>query len=150
MDERYGTLAGAGSSLPSLGILFLAAVTRQKGFPTALADAAALDLHSDDLLSRVSDASPDVLGLSATTFSIYHAAAFARRVKELSPNITVVIGGPHVSAAQQETMERFSEFDVALIGEGESTIIELLTAIDIDSPLAEIQGIVVRQGTEIH
>jgi radical SAM superfamily enzyme YgiQ (UPF0313 family) len=149
MDERYGSLAGAGSSLPSLGILFLAAVTRQGGYQTGLADAAALDLPSDELLSRVSAASPDVLGLSATTFSIYHAAAFARRVKEQFPDIKVIIGGPHVSAAPLETMERFTEFDVAVIGEGENTIIELLTALDAGSPLDQIQGIVVRQGEKI-
>ena len=145
MEERYGDLAGAGSSLPSLGILILAAVTRQKGFPTTLVDAAALNLNPDRLLERVTSAQPDVLGLSATTFSIYHAAAFAARVKELLPNITVIIGGPHVSAAPLETMERFPEFDIAVIGEGEETIVELLKAVANDSTLDEISGIVRRR-----
>ena len=149
MDERYGSLAGAGSSLPSLGILFLAAVTRQKGYPTELADAAALDLPADELLARVSSAAPDVLGLSATTFSIHHAAVFAGRVKKLFPAIMVIIGGPHVSAAPLETMERFPEFDVAVVGEGEGTIIELLGALEGGTPLEVIQGIVLRQGDKL-
>jgi len=150
MEERYGSLAGAGSSLPSLGILFLAAITRQQGFPTTLVDAAALNLASDVLLARVRTARPNVLGLSATTFSIYHAAAFAARVREILPDILVVIGGPHVSAAPLETMERFPEFDLAVVGEGESTIVELLRAVGNDSGLDEIAGIVVRREGAIH
>jgi anaerobic magnesium-protoporphyrin IX monomethyl ester cyclase len=149
MEERYGTLAGAGSSLPSLGILFLAAVTRQHGFPTQLVDAAALNLGAGDLLARVEATRPDVLGLSATTFSIYHAAAFAARVRELLPDITVIIGGPHVSAAPRETMERFPEFDVAVIGEGEETVIELLKAVDGAGAFDDISGIVMRHDGDI-
>jgi len=144
MEERYGSLAGAGSSLPSLGILFLAAVTRQHGYPTVLVDAAALDLDPEGLLVRVKTARPDVLGLSATTFSICHAAAFAARVREFFPDITVIIGGPHVSAAPLETMQRFHEFDVAVVGEGEETIIELLKALDSGGALDAVSGIVIR------
>lgn len=149
MEERYGSLAGAGSSLPSLGILFLAAITRQYGFETGLADAAARNLDSDELLQRVDSARPDVLGLSATTFSIQHAAKFAARVKERFPQVTVVIGGPHVSAAPLETMERFPEFDVAVIGEGEETIIELLQALDSSGSIGSINGIVLRHGGNV-
>jgi len=145
MEERYGSLAGAGSSLPSLGILFLAAVTRREGFPTQLVDAAALNLGPDGLLARVTSARPDVLGLSATTFSIYHAAAFAARVREVLPDVTVIIGGPHVSAAPLETMERFPEFDLAVIGEGEETIVDLLKALESGSPVDAIPGIVLRR-----
>ena len=37
--ERYGTLAPAGSNAPPLGLCSLAAVTRDKGYETALIDA---------------------------------------------------------------------------------------------------------------
>jgi radical SAM superfamily enzyme YgiQ (UPF0313 family) len=149
MEERYGSLAGAGSSLPSLGILFLAAVTRQNGFPTVLVDAAARNLDPDGLLQRVMAVRPDVLGLSATTFSIYHAAAFAARVRELIPDIRVIIGGPHVSAAPLETMERFPEFDVAVIGEGEETVIELLKALESGRALDTVAGLMMRSAGSV-
>jgi anaerobic magnesium-protoporphyrin IX monomethyl ester cyclase len=149
MEERYGSLAGAGSSLPSLGILFLAAVTRKNGFPTLLVDAAALNFGPEGLLLRVKEAHPDVLGLSATTFSICHAAAFAARVKALFPDITVIIGGPHVSAAPRETMERFHEFDVAVVGEGEETIIELLKTLDSGASIDALPGTVVRREGQV-
>lgn len=144
MEERYGSLAGAGSCLPTLGILFLAAVTRKHGYHTALADASALSLTAPELLRQVEAEQPDVLGLSATTFSIFHAAAFARLAKECLPALTVVIGGPHVSAAPLETMARFPEFDVAAIGEGEETIIDLLLALENSTSFSNIPGVVLR------
>jgi len=144
MEERYGSLAGAGSCLPSLGILFLAAITRKEGFPTALADASALSLTGKELLQRVESEQPDVLGLSATTFSIFHAAKFAALVKERFPAMTIIIGGPHVSAAPHETMERFPVFEVAVLGEGEETIIDLLETMDTHAPLANIPGTILR------
>jgi radical SAM superfamily enzyme YgiQ (UPF0313 family) len=144
MEERYGSLAGAGSSLPTLGILFLAGVTRQHGYPTALADAAALNMAAPELLKKLEAFQPDVLGLSATTFSIFHAADFARLAKERFPQLTVIIGGPHVSAAPLETMARFTVFDVAAIGEGEETIIDLLEALDNGTQFSNIPGIVLR------
>lgn len=149
MEERYGSLAGAGSCLPTLGILFLAAVTRRHGFPTVLSDASALSLTGVELLQRVEAEQPDVLGLSATTFSIFHAAAFAALAKGKFPGMTVIIGGPHVSAAPHETMERFPVFDVAVLGEGETTIIDLLEALDANASFAEIPGIVLRRGKEL-
>jgi len=145
MEERYGSLAGAGSSLPSLGILFLAAVTREHGYPTVVTDAAASNLSMDSLLEQVEAVQPDVLGLSATTFSIFHAAAFAARAQSLLPEITVIIGGPHVSAAPLETMERFPEFDIAVIGEGEETILDLMRAMDAGSGFESVPGIVLRR-----
>ncbi|MBT1072567.1 B12-binding domain-containing radical SAM protein [Pelotalea chapellei] len=149
MKERYGDMAEAGSSLPSLGILFLAAITRHKGHPTTLIDASALNLNCEQLLNRVEAERPDVLGLSATTFSITQAATFASMIKERVPGIRVFIGGPHVSAAPLETMERFKDFDVAVIGEGEETILELLQAVNAGASFQGIPGIVLRCGEEI-
>lgn len=107
MGKRYGTLAGAGSSAPTLGILQLAAVTRQQGFEPSLLDAAALDLDQATFLERLAEIAPDILALSATTLSITCAARIAGAAKQMAPGLLVIIGGPHISAVPVETMERF-------------------------------------------
>lgn len=144
MFKRYGSLAGAGSSAPTLGILQLAAVVRQHAYETMLLDAAALDLDRPTFLKRFAEILPDILALSATTLSITQAAEIAAAAKKMSPALCVVIGGPHVSAVPSETMERFSAFNVAVVGEGEETIVELLSAISGDRPLSAIAGIAYR------
>ena len=39
LHERYGALAGAGNTMPSLGLLSLVAVAREKGFDVSLVEA---------------------------------------------------------------------------------------------------------------
>lgn len=106
-------------------------------------DASALALAEKELLQRLQAADPDLIGISSTTLGIAGAASCAAAAKQLLPRAKVVVGGPHVTAAPRETMERFSSFDLAVVGEGEATLAELLGALD-SGDLANVQGIVYR------
>jgi anaerobic magnesium-protoporphyrin IX monomethyl ester cyclase len=67
-------------------------------------------------------ARPDVIGLSATTYCYGFARDNARKIKE-SLGVPVVIGGPHVTLAPEHIDPIF---DVAVLGEGEETLRELM------------------------
>lgn len=149
LEERYGSLAGAGSAAPSLGILLLAAVARREGHEVVVLEAAALNLGLATTLARVVAARPEVLGISTTTLSIFHAHALAEGAKRLLPGLRTVLGGPHVSAAPEETMRRFPAFDFAVLGEGEETLVALLAALAAGSDLAAIKGILYRVGDDL-
>lgn len=150
LEKRYGSLAGGGSSSPSLGILMLAAVARQKGFNCTVIDASALNLSEQELLHRITTFTPDIIGISSTTLAIGNANALATAVKRQFPSIITVVGGPHATALPVETLERFSSLDIAVVGEGEDTIAELLAAFQNGTPLASVSGIVYRDGDKIH
>jgi radical SAM superfamily enzyme YgiQ (UPF0313 family) len=147
LEARYGGLAEAGSSAPALGILMLAAVTREAGYSCAVIDAAALNLAEEEFLARVTALRPMILALSATTLAIVNAARVASRVKAALPGTMVMVGGPHASAVPRETLERFPDFDLAVIVEGEATIVELLR--NMGGNLAGIAGIVYRDGHQV-
>jgi radical SAM superfamily enzyme YgiQ (UPF0313 family) len=129
--------------------LQLAAVTRQHGFEPSLLDAASLDLDQTTFLERLAAIAPDILALSATTLSITHAARIGEAAKQMASRLLVIIGGPHISAVPVETMERFTVFDVAVVGEGEETILELLAALSGSKPLSAVDGIVYRDGAGV-
>lgn len=143
-SERYGALAGAGSSTPALGTLLLAAVARGHGHEVAAIDAAALEMGTDEAMERIHAFQPDAVGISMTTLGVGGAAELAERIKQDSPEAVVIIGGPHVSAVPEETMRRYPTFDVAVIGEGEDTLAELLDALEQKRPLNGVQGICFR------
>jgi radical SAM superfamily enzyme YgiQ (UPF0313 family) len=149
LEKRYGSLAGAGSSAPSLGILMLAAVARDEGFACSIVDASALALTEQELLQRLETVSPDILCISSTTLAIGNAHLFAAAARRLFPSITIIVGGPHVTAAPRETMERFPDFDIAVIGEGEATIVELLKALQTGSALIDVSGLVYREADKL-
>jgi len=68
---------------------------------------------------------PDVIGISATTEYYYIACHWAKRFKE-ALDIPVIIGGIHISLLPESMTE---DFDVAVIGEGDLTIIDLLQSL---------------------
>jgi radical SAM superfamily enzyme YgiQ (UPF0313 family) len=148
-EKRYGSFSGGGSTAPALGILMLAAVARNEGFDCIVVPAAALALSEEELLERLAVSRPDILCISSTTLAIGNANSFAVKAKRLFPSLKIVVGGPHVTAAPGETMERFPVFDIAVVGEGEVTLVELLNALRQGTALSAVKGLIYREGSDL-
>ncbi len=148
MEERYGNLAKAGSRLPPVGLCNLAATARAAGVETAIVDAPAKGWGVEETYEAIARFSPDMVGITAVTISIYNAAALAEYIRSKGHPARIVLGGPHVTAVPEDTLTRFPHFDFAAIGEAEDTLEELL-AWDGISPLDDIAGLAIRKGEEV-
>src|SRR5262245_11927679 len=71
---------------------------------------------------------PDVLGFMTECDSYHHVLQIMEQVKRRRPSCRCVLGGPHASAVAQRTMERKPFVDAIVIGEGERTLPDLVTA----------------------
>jgi radical SAM superfamily enzyme YgiQ (UPF0313 family) len=143
-EEMYGNLAGVGSLEPSLGLCYLAAATRENGFKTEIIDALALGMNCQELAKQILDKAPKYVGISSVTLSIHYAGLLAKIIKEKNRDIKIIIGGAHITAVAQETMEKFPDFDIGVLGEGEVTIVELIKALEAKKRLGDVQGIIFR------
>src|ERR1051325_7701628 len=128
-DRSMDRLRQTEESIPGFGMLVLAAVARERGYEVAIFDAKGSGETPKHVIDRVRRFAPDVVGFSATTISVTNAAHIASGLKEISPEILTVVGGPHVSAIPQRTLEAFPSFDYGIIGEGEISFFELLDRI---------------------
>lgn len=146
---RYGLLATAGVFFPPLGIGYLAAISRDRNFKTHILDCEALNLNPEKAAKEILKYSPKYVGITSTTMAIYNAASLAKMVKDNNKDITILIGGPHLSAVPYETMNLFPQFDIGVIGEGELTVQELLDCLDSKTNLTTIQGIIWRKNGDI-
>lgn len=147
LTELYGNLAKAGNTMPSLGLLYLSGFLKRGGFQVDLIEAMPLGLTTEKILGRVRSCEPKVVGLTATTITIFDAAILAEAIKNENKDVIIVIGGPHISAAAVETMERFSVFDIGVIGEGEETLLELMRYFcRNEGNLTQIKGVIYREG----
>jgi radical SAM superfamily enzyme YgiQ (UPF0313 family) len=63
--------------------------------------------------------------------------------------VTVIVGGPHISSMGRETLLRFAEFDLAVVGEGEWALLELLDALERGGDLSGIAGLLRREGERV-
>jgi len=88
---------------------------------------------------------PVVVGVTAYTETIPSAHEVARTAKEVDETILTVVGGPHVIAVPEQTLKEFPYFDVAVTGEGEFTIIDILEGVENE----KIKGIAYRNDGKI-
>jgi radical SAM superfamily enzyme YgiQ (UPF0313 family) len=149
LKERYGTLAGAGNTMPCLGLLSLAAVARKKGFDCSIVEASSLCLGLDETVHEIISLSPDYVGLTSTTLSIWAAAELAQKVKIENSRFKIIVGGPHLTALPYETLQAFPAFDYGVIGEGEETLVDLLLALEGNGDVKKVKGIVYRDTDHI-
>lgn len=129
---------------PSLGLLYLAAQARHDGYPVAIIESDIENLNTWQVAERLVKAKPDYIGITLFTVGVWQAAEIARKVKLKLPNTQILVGGPHISSMSMETMERFPEFDIAVIHEGEQVLSELLPILDQGLQPEHVNGLIYR------
>jgi anaerobic magnesium-protoporphyrin IX monomethyl ester cyclase len=143
--EMFGLEIERGASQPPLGLCYIAAVARSNGYEIEILDAEALGLSEKECAKKIIELNANVLGLTATTSAIKTASRIAETVKIQRPDCLTVLGGCHVTAIPEITLKRCPSIDVAVIGEGERTFIELLRAFKENKSFENIDGIAFRK-----
>lgn len=133
---------------PSLPLLQLAAWIRQAGFPIQYIDLHAENLYPKDAAPRVSDYDPQIVALTAKTLGWPAVIEIAQMVKATCPKALIVVGGPHLSIYPKESLT-WDCFDIAVVGDGEETFLDICEAVESGSSLDDIPGTCVRKGGEI-
>lgn len=138
--------ATLGSRLPPLGLLSLASYLKRQNISVSILDATNININYQGILAYLKKSSPNFVGISSTTPMISYAHDLAKAVKSSFPGILVIIGGPHISALPEDTLRRYSAFDVGVIGEGEETLLDI---IQNNGASRVIPGIIFRDGEKI-
>ena len=149
MRDRYYRIA-RWVTVPPQGLAFIASVLEKAGHRVRVYDANAQHMSPDDVLAEIRRLRPRYLGVTGPTMVVKSAAHISARAKQDDPGITTIMGGPHISAVPEETMRRYPEFDIGVVGEGERTAVELLAALENKSDLDNIPGLILRRDGDIY
>lgn len=101
----------------------------------------------DPILNIVSDLyqqHPSVIGFSCYIWNIEETIKVISFLKKIDPSLIIVLGGPEVTYDTAEWMERIPEVDFIVMGEGEQTFKQLLTAIEQNGNFSQVSGIALR------
>jgi len=82
-----------------------------------------------ELIKVIKTLNPDVVGITALTPEIPISLKVAQIVKKINPNITIVLGGIHATTKYSSLIKN-KNVDFIIRGEGERTIIELLSYLE--------------------
>jgi len=149
LKQRYGEMASAAHLVPPLGLISLAAVVREAGYTTAIIDAPALGLSSEQVVHEIEQRKPRYVGLTAATVGFRNTAEMARQIKERLPEVVTILGGVHATAMPNQSLTENPQFDIIVVGEGEDTILDLLDALERQRPLSSVPGIAIRQAEAV-
>jgi anaerobic magnesium-protoporphyrin IX monomethyl ester cyclase len=93
---------------------------------------------------------PDIVGIANPfTCQVEHAIRVGNIVKEVDPTILTVVGGPHVTAVPVEFLEEAKNIDIAVIGEGEHTMLDIVKFFEGYKKISDVQGIAYRKNGAI-
>jgi anaerobic magnesium-protoporphyrin IX monomethyl ester cyclase len=126
--EQAGSFANVANVMPPLGIGYIAAVLLRAGFDATIIDCRPRGIAVPDLIASLAADRPDIIGFTATVLEVARANEISRALKERLPETLLVLGGPHVTTLPEETLAR-GAFDLAVIGEGEQTMLEIAVAV---------------------
>jgi radical SAM superfamily enzyme YgiQ (UPF0313 family) len=101
-----------------------------------------------EVKSVIAAYAPSVVGISCTSPTFASAMVTASLVREIDPEITVVAGGPHPTAAWRQVLEN-PHIDLCVAGEGERTVVNLVKALEPGIAPATIKGICYRNKQRI-
>ena len=127
----------------NLGILKVASVLEQAGYPVEMLDLSGIENYQEALRDFMSTSQAGIFGITSTTPQMPAAAKVARIIRQEQPIARLILGGPHVtlvhSAYQKEHIENYEgratmalkqileKFDVAVIGDGEEAIFQAVS-----------------------
>jgi len=146
--ELYKVL---GLKAPPLGLAWIAAVLEMAGHKVRVIDSPTEGVDLKTFINEVESWSPDVVGITSITPTIYKAYDAAKAIKEYDKDLPVIMGGPHVTFMYEEALS--NGVDVVVRGEGEYTTLELVNTMEkvgLDAErLRSIRGLAFRRGGEI-
>ena len=123
-----------------LGLGYLAAVLKQKGFEISIIDACFDSTSIEEIIDKIKIYQPDLVGIGSLTHLLKSSIELAKKIKEYNNNIKIAFGGPHATY-DYENLLRLKYIDYIVIGEGEQTFLELCEKLRDNEPIEDVKGI---------
>jgi anaerobic magnesium-protoporphyrin IX monomethyl ester cyclase len=134
-------------NLPPLGLLYIGASLEKDGHKVEILDYFAENISKNKLKKSLN--SCDAVGI--TTYTDYYkpTADIAQLIKEIDSNIPLIIGGPHCTFLQKQSLNDIPHADISVTGEGEHVILDIAKYLEGKKKLANIHGIFYKEKNSI-
>ncbi len=131
--------------LPPSDLMYLASIARMEDFEPKIKDYSLNNETVDDLMADIRKFGPKYLVLNAATPTLNNDLAPLKMIKENFPDIVTIAKGAHFNILAKEALESFPALDIAIRGEAELTLKDILSG----KNLSEILGITYRNADGI-
>ena len=148
--KRTGILGhppNVSSIYPPLSLEYIGSSLEHEGHKVEIIDFGAEVVSEEHMKNslRLSDA----VGMSVYTNNYKNTATIARMIKELDPEIPLIIGGPHCTFLKKRSLSDVPHADIAVELEGEYVILDLIRVLEGRKKLSDVHGIYYRENNQI-
>ncbi len=127
----------------------LTAVLRRDGYTVNVIDANDENLSKNDLLARLSELAPNIVGVSCMSVEYKQTShACLEITKSISSEIITIMGGVYPSISKDVAFKD-ENIDFLVVGEGEERLPNLIRAINSSSGFQNIDGIMYRENGKV-
>jgi radical SAM superfamily enzyme YgiQ (UPF0313 family) len=108
-------------TLPPLGLLYIGALLEKNGYEVRIFDVFPYD---DRDIPALLEYKPDIVGMTVLTDYLKRAHHLAQIIRQSLTLQSFIVGGVHVTVLPEESLTHL-QADIAVVGEGEYTMLEL-------------------------
>jgi len=137
------------ASAPPLGLMYLSSYLKNSGYQISILDQAALNYSNNDVIRWIKKKDPDVLGFSIICSSFENAKYLSKELKAWNSDLKIVYGNYLATFYARKILENYDYVDICVRGEGELTFKELLTNLELDKSLNNVDGLTFRINNKI-
>lgn len=136
-----------GLTVPPLGLAYIASVLENGGQNVKIVDMPAHEMSWSQFKDEISRIKPDLVGIYCAATRVRQAAKAAEIAK--NTGATVMLGGPYATLEYKSLLKNNSQIDLAVLGEGEKTSLELVKTLEDGGVLKEVSGVAFRNGNDM-
>ncbi len=106
---------------------------------------------NDHVMQDLQRISPRIIGLSCYIWNIEYMLKLAQDIKQLFPDVCLILGGPNASPIAAEILNEHPGVDIIVKGDGEIPFTALLNELvsKKEPDFGAIEGLVFRNGSEV-
>jgi anaerobic magnesium-protoporphyrin IX monomethyl ester cyclase len=145
--DLYSSSQNVLSIYPPLGLEYIGASLEQDGHNVEIVDLGLENISRENLKNYLTKS--DAVGMSVYLNNYKIAADIAQKIKEIDPDIPLIIGGPHCTLLKGCVLDQIPNADISVESEGESVILDIVKFLQGGKKLSDIHGINYRENNHI-
>ena len=135
--------------MEQLGLSYLAASARVADNTARIVDGFLEPLEYDAVLNSLTSSGCRLIGFPVYAETVLRVAKDVQKLREQGVQTHVTVGNHLATLHDKELLSDFPQFDSAIRGEGELTLVDLLATVKSGGNLKNVKGLTYRRGQEI-
>lgn len=139
--QRSPAVTKSGTLYYPMWLSYAAALAEKQGHEIDVIDAPADGYDEDTVLKKLREFSPDLIVSDTSTPSIYNDIQVCEKIREIMPQVFILLVGTHISALPEESLALSKSVDAVAFGEYDQTVVEVAEAVSQQRDMQSVKGI---------